>query len=358
MQSPSIVLLFAAACTVVAIPTAPADASEVLVIESVVAGGGSGSHPAAEASRAERQAEIEVALGAIRLGLLKARARLAEGRVHDARIVAEASLAAARALPASVDREVLVAPLQDVIDATDRAAQTPSDGSTPVAVVADDGQDAVASGDTQDPDQPRTPPDRSGTLDPPRASPRDVPPRPGVTHRHHPPDRRDRFNRVVFRSPPRLDADHDRSLHDVLMRFGEAPTISRSVLVYPDDWAERSARRAAYRDGVIYRGPEFRDEDGQLKQTVIYDISDLVMPIPSFLDAPQLDLTMQLQSQADRAALRETSRIFTGYASDLEQGIPLLRYFGGLEESHLPAPDGAEERDNLMRLIGQVLDAK
>ena len=270
---------------------------------------------AKEALRVEREAEVQLAVGVIRLGLLKSRARLAQGRFDDAKTMAERTLIAIDDLPESVDRKALVGPLRRVI------------------------ADAEAG---------RT------------ASPNLAGPDPGILLMQEGEPEHDEhltYEEVVYRDLEEQDERHVANVDDAMSRLGDTRLSSSKVLVFPADWEAMSERRAARRDGVIYRGPEFRDESGELKQTIVYDIGDLTHRVPNFSDAPQLDLHFITQNALDRAALRRHSDVFTGFTSDLAAGIPLLEFFGGVDEHFVGSERSEVEKSDLMRIMGQVLEA-
>lgn len=99
---------------------------------------------------------------------------------------------------------------------------------------------------------------------------------------------------------------------------------------YPPDWPEKSQRRRKWRDGEIYRGPTHQTADGQEYYTAIYDLGDLVHPVPNFA-AIDLDPRVRHQAILDRDAIRRNSLMFRGYAADLAAGIPVLQFYGGMD---------------------------
>ncbi|MFQ5415055.1 MAG: hypothetical protein ACE5E6_11415 [Phycisphaerae bacterium] len=310
-------------------PTAPSDVDRML--------------------QAERDAEVELAVGAVRLGLLKARVRVAQGRHADAVAVARRAMEAAKRLPPAVDTDKLIEPLRAVIaDArARRAGHRPRPAMSLTTIPAQAGGSTThASTAPQAATQPRqqatpaAPP--VGVPDGKRLSPADA--------------------AALDAARYALDADVQRGYKsdeaDALLRVAEARRIPHGTLIYPDDWAEMTKRRAAYADGIIYAGPEFQDENGELKQTVIYDIGTLIVPIPDFTDVPEMNLETLTRDGADRAALRRASEIFTGYARELAAGIPLLNYFGGVNETRARPRIDEAARDELMRLVQEVIESR
>jgi hypothetical protein len=300
--------------TLVAAPAALAQESGALLVQPI--DDPAVSPGADEALRVEREAEVELAVGVIRLGLLKSRARLAQGRFDDAKAMAQRTLAAIDELPDTVNREALVRPLRRVIaDADARRTSSPNlAGPVGPIMLTEAGQAERAE----------------------RLS----------------------FEDVAYRDLRKQDERHVANVDDAIIRQGETRLSSGKVLVFPADWKAISERRASYRDGVIYRGPEFRDEGGELKQTIVYDIGDLTHRVPRFSDAPRLDLHFVTQNALDRDALRRSSDIFTGFPRDLEEGIPLLEFFGGVDEHFFGGDNGQTEQSDLMRIMGQVLEPR
>jgi hypothetical protein len=118
----------------------------------------------------------------------------------------------------------------------------------------------------------------------------------------------------------------------LLVEADEARVAPEGVISYPDDWPEVVARRAKYRDGVIARSPSWIDQDGREWYVALYDIRDLILLQPRFQVPMGFSLAEQMRNLQDRQALRWRSMVFGGYPEDLAAGIPLLRYFGGVDE--------------------------
>jgi hypothetical protein len=145
---------------------------------------------------------------------------------------------------------------------------------------------------------------------------------------------------------------------DALVDVEQSRRIPRRIMVYPEDWQALSSRRERYRDGIIYKGPEFRGENGELQQTIVYYIKDLTMPMRHFGAVGPFSLRDETRNVADRAALRASNDIFTGKPRDLAAGIPLLPYFGGVGETYLPPNRGEQEYADLMGLIEEILEGR
>lgn len=120
------------------------------------------------------------------------------------------------------------------------------------------------------------------------------------------------------------------------LRARQAEHAPLGVLTYPQDWPQRVAGRERYADGIIVRTEPVVGPDGQTYYSAVYDVSDLLAPIPNF-PGPDFRLDRQLRADFDREALRRRSMIFGGYARDLAEGVPLLGYFGGVNNHYYPA---------------------
>lgn len=132
----------------------------------------------------------------------------------------------------------------------------------------------------------------------------------------------------------------------------------RTDLAYPADWPERVARRAKYYGGEIYRGPTATGPDGQEYYTAIYDLGDLVHPVPNFNPYYDPFVGRQLEGQLDRDWIRRRSLMFGGYASDLAAGIPVLQYYGGMDNWAVAPRSDATELERVLRIIDAFQNGK
>lgn len=297
------------------------------------------------ALKAQARAESELAIGEVHLGLLRARARLAQGRIDDAVAAANATLDKLAALPADADRDALRASLE-AVKAQARSQQaavaagparratplTMSDLGTNVAATAVGAPSrAAAQNVTADASTPS-----------PAASNAGANLEVGIGLRS---------------GPVRVDAQFAAYEQSRLVRWGEDPAIWNRIITYPPDWAELTRMRAAWADGLLYRGPEFVGADGQTQYTAIYNTADLTADVPHFNSAPVLDLHAMMQAHADRVALRQSSDVFTGSVADLAAGIPLLSFFGGVDEYHVPPMSTGTQfqPQDIQRMINEVL---
>ena len=149
-----------------------------------------------------------------------------------------------------------------------------------------------------------------------------------------------------------------RNRTEWFLNNNEASMAPTTDMTFPADWQERTARRARYREGVIYESQPFTGPDGQTYTTVIYDLGDLVHPVPDF-PATYTGLAWdQRNEMLDRQYLRERSQIFNGYADDLAAGLPLLQFFGGIDtDAYRPRTDRAET-ERIIQTIERFVNGK
>lgn len=118
----------------------------------------------------------------------------------------------------------------------------------------------------------------------------------------------------------------------ILTEAHEARIVPDGDISYPNDWPQRVERRKKWKDGVVARSPSWYDKDGREWYVAIYDIHDLIYVPPDFGAYSNFgDPKQYWENEQDRIALRNRSMIFGGNADDLAAGIPLLRYFGGVD---------------------------
>ena len=125
-----------------------------------------------------------------------------------------------------------------------------------------------------------------------------------------------------------LEEDYRDSEVQALLEAQETRIIPRDLITYPKDWSEITKRREQYSGGMVARGPSWWDDEGREWYVAIYDVHDLILE-PARFRVPMFSY----HTWRDREALRQYSYIFRGDAHDLAAGIPLLRYFGGVEDS-------------------------
>lgn len=141
----------------------------------------------------------------------------------------------------------------------------------------------------------------------------------------------------------------------ILVNADEARLVPESDVAYPPDWPQRVARRSQWAGGQIARSPSWFDKDGREWYVAIYDVRDLIYVPPDFLRSAWVaDHRFRPQMLQDREALRENSFIFRGWTGweSLEFGIPLLRYFGGVDPWIDRGPKYSPEKQReLVRMI-------
>lgn len=149
------------------------------------------------------------------------------------------------------------------------------------------------------------------------------------------------------------NADEARRIHEV----DELRIAPEGEIGFPRDWRQITARRTRYRDGVLARSPAV-ERAGQEWYAAIYDIRDLIYEVPDYQPS-EIFLPGEAQRVAlDRAALRQRSQIFGGYAEDLALGIPLLRFFGGVDNLEFRKPKFSPQRQReIVEMIRALLDS-
>ena len=132
-------------------------------------------------------------------------------------------------------------------------------------------------------------------------------------------------------------------------------------MTYPNDWQALTERRARFKDGTIFKGPVFQDADGQLKQTIIYDVQTLLMGPARFPHAPQLD---QLILSVDGMGRVITPYVVTApYAAAYGYGvqtIPMPAFPCPPSQANAPTPQelAAQRLAELERLVQEFVEEK
>lgn len=143
---------------------------------------------------------------------------------------------------------------------------------------------------------------------------------------------------------------------DWLLRDNSDMIVPMNDMTYPADFPTKTRNRARYADGVIYESQPFTGADGQTYTTAIYDISDLVVSVPDFYAPYPATAREQRQWELDRQCLRERSYIFNGYAEDLAAGLPLLNFFGGINQNAIGGGTDPYRVAKVMRTIDAFLN--
>jgi len=143
---------------------------------------------------------------------------------------------------------------------------------------------------------------------------------------------------------------------DWVLRTHEDTLVPTTDLTYPADFATKTRNRARYRDGVVYESQPFTGADGQTYTTAIYDISDLVVSVPDFYAPYPATAREQRQWELDRQFIRDRSYIFNGYPEDLAAGLPLLHFFGGINQGAIGGATDPYQRARVLRTIDAFLN--
>lgn len=136
-----------------------------------------------------------------------------------------------------------------------------------------------------------------------------------------------------------------------LIEVNDARIAPRGEVAYPADWKERVARRSKWAGGEVARSKSWTDKDGREWYAAIYDIRDVTYVVPDF-QAPNLGFAENERNRLDRDALRQRSFIFGGTDEELAAGIPLLRFFGGVDDFAYRGPKYSREKQ--AEIIDQI----
>ncbi|MDX2200945.1 MAG: hypothetical protein SF069_18475 [Phycisphaerae bacterium] len=136
-----------------------------------------------------------------------------------------------------------------------------------------------------------------------------------------------------------------------------APRGANEWVEYPPDFMEKAKRREArYPGGMVARGGGWTDANGSEWYMGVYDISDLIYMPPDFVPPGSLDPREQTRIALDREAFRQRFFAFGGaWPGDLHDAIPLLRYFGGVDDLVYRGPKYSIERQQQIEEMVRVL---
>ena len=296
----------------------------------------------------QQATRVQQSLSDVRLALVQARSALREGDAALAKSKAESARMTLDNLPPDVDvsiyRQQIKAALNSVRRA-DRKAGTKTRQVDASLTLGDAGEMTPVDPNAPAPAAPipYTPPQAN-------AAP--------VTNADladsSTPEEYDNDQHVYDRT---VEAALLQSRADVLMRSGGEDMIPHTTdLTYPSDFADKTRRRARYRDGVVYESQSFTGADGQTYTTAVYDISDLVVSVPDFYAPYPATAREQRQWELDRQFLRDRSYIFNGYPEDLAAGLPLLHFFGGINQNAIRGPTDPNQRMRVLRTIDAFLN--
>ena len=313
---------------------------------------------------AESAARAEVVLAQARLGLVLARKALAKGDLRTAANHAREVVGVLGRAPAAVDAEEYRLQAEGILARADKAGikpATPQDGmhevSSPVVSDRLDAQGRVAAGigrryegaDTGEIDTNAG----AGELSR-RAQSRQTPDDWGYRPSRELIDVRGVLDRTRQQTAyaGALEEMYRADEVRMLNAADEARVIPDGDVAYADDWPERIAGRRQYEGGQIARTPSWTDAEGNEWFAAIYDVSDLIYVPPDFQIPGGFSLAEDTRNFLDRAALRDRSQIFGGYAEDLAMGLPLLRYFGGIDDFAYRGPKYSVERQQ--QIVAQI----
>ena len=319
-----------------------------------------------ELSRLEEQARIDLVLSQARLELIQSRRALRARRFVEAARKAQTVLRLLKQLPGGVDASVYELQAEGILAKAERAGvaidrvpatapESPEERRLAAATYRLDGQARAAAqiargyegADTADID---TRGDAQALRE--RALWNQMPDEYGYRPSKEIIDvetvlERDR-QRLYYQDALRTAYKADEAR--LLVEADEARVAPHGVVSYPDNWPEIVAKRAEYQDGVIARSPSWIDQDGREWYVALYDIRDLIYVVPDFQPPMGVTVGEQLRNTFDREALRWRSEIFGGFPEDLAAGIPLLRYFGGIDDRAGPRYS-AERQQQIVEMI-------
>jgi hypothetical protein len=307
-----------------------------------------------ELAQLEQEARVDATIAVMRLELVKSRRALRDGQYEDAARRANRVLSLIAQLPTDVDASVQELQAEGILAKAARAGvdvaalrREVAEEQPAVELPADDdpalpAKTRAAARLARSYDGPDTPDvDTSGNerLLRERALRRGA-----ADHYGYRPvreivdtdalDVRD-AERVYYQAA--LEGAYKDSETQALIEAQEARVIPGDIVTYPQDWPERMKKREQYAGGMIARSPSWRDKDGREWYVAIYDIHDLIYVPPDF-DGETFNPLARTRETLDREALRQHNWIFRGTPEDLAAGIPLLRYFGGVNAWALRGP--------------------
>ena len=278
----------------------------------------------------QRSLKVEEIIRSLRLNLLQAREALRSGDADLALSRVEAARAAMKTLPRDVDVSVYRHELDRMASAAKSRARR------------DRTDEPVRMSDSP---PPASSPWEGADMRPAEATPRYAPDGGIIPSSAFPmPDD------PIYRFQRELDAAIRNTRAIAYFGVDAANIVPHDTVTMPDDFPEKSARRTRFQDGEIYRGPVARNADGQDEYTAVYDIGDLVRPIPDLYGIDG-DVGIYLNSQLDRDAIRRRSMMFAGYADDLAAGIPVLQFYGGINNWAVNPRTDPFELERVLRTI-------
>lgn len=316
--------------------------------------------------QAEQEARIALTVAQSRLELVLARKALRTHQIKDAAIRAQRVLNLLKELPPQVDASEFELQAEGILARAEKAgvdvaalAERASGGTSPPGF--DDYLDKQTRA-AAEVGQRYTGADRD-TIDT-RIEAETL--RRRTLQRQIPGDYGYRPGKEIFDTDAILERDRQRvyyedALHTaysadaarLLTEADEARVAPVGEIAYPDDWPEKVARRAKYAGGEMARSESWIDQDGREWYVAVYDIRDLTYVPPDFQPTFSLDPAENLRNTLDRHALRWGHGFFGGLPTwDLDVTIPLLRYFGGVDDYAWRGPKySAERQEQIVEMI-------
>jgi hypothetical protein len=317
-------------------------------------------------NEAEREARISLTLAQTRLELVLARKSLRTHQVRDAAIRAQRVLNLLKELPPEVDAGEYELQAEGILARAEKAgvdvaALGEQDAGNRSRSGLDDYLDRQARA-AEEVGRRYTGADRD-TIDT-RVDAETL--RRRTLRRQVPGDYGYRPGKEIFDTDAILERDRQRLYYEdalaqaysadaarLLTEADEARVAPVGEIAYPDDWPEKVAKRAKYAGGEMARSESWIDRDGREWYVAVYDIRDLIYVPPDFQPTFSLDPAEELRNTLDRHALRWGHGFFGGLSAwDLDVTIPLMRYFGGVDDYAWRGPKySAERQEQIVEMI-------
>ena len=334
---------------------------------------------ATDLNQAEQQARVDLTLAQSRLELVLARKALRTNQFKDAATRAQRVLGLLKELPREVDASEYELQSEGILARAEKAG-------VDVAALAEQAPEPPPPGfDDYLDDQTRaaaevarryTGADRD-TIDT-RVDPRTL--RQRTLRRQRPDDYGYRPGKEIFDVDTILERDRQRLYYEdalwktysadaarLLTEADEARVVPAGEVAYPDDWPEKTAKRAKYADGEIARSQSWIDQDGREWYVAIYDINDLTINPPRIDPVYSLDLAENMYYALDRHALRWGLGAYNlgwgaygrgwgpfHYRDPWDWGpyYPQAHYFGGMPSLGWRQPlHSAERQEQIVEMI-------
>ena len=252
--------------------------------------------------QAEREAELELMVREIRLGLIRAWTRVAQGDCAAALRIASRTRQAVEALPESVDRRGLL----ESIDRVELEARSRRPG-------------------------------RAETKPEPAKAAAQTP--------------------SAYTSLTELDRRFDAHYEQALQRHDVPPGIRQQIVTYPPHWQALTEYRAQRHTGTLFEGEPFVSPDGETLQTVLYDVQTLVMSDTPTASPPGFVSIWHWPSNPQPVVgPYATASGFYAYPSrPVLGGVPILQFGAPPLAARQPTATPQEKLDELVDLIEVLL---